>query len=302
MKKFVLSFVIFIVAVSAIAQNRVTPELLWKLGRVGDVQVSPDGKWILYPVTRYDIAANKGNTDLYLVSAEGGTPVKLTNSPTSEYNAVWRPDGKKIGYLSPESGSAQLWEMNPDGTGKTKISDLEDDINGFAYSPDMKHIVYVKQVKLDKTPQDIYPDLPKANVRIIDDLMYRHWNSWSDYTYSHVFVADYFDSKLTDHVDLMPGERFSAPLTPDGGMEQIAWSQDGSKLAYTCRKATGKAEALSTNSDIYIVDLINHGVKNISEGNGGYDMDPVFSPDGRKIVWSSMKTHGFESDKKRIMI
>lgn len=302
MKKYAILLSLLVIAFSATAQERVTPELLWKLGRIGDVQVSPDGKWLVYPVTRYDLNANKGNSDLYLISSEGGTPVKLTDTPAGEFNAVWRPDGKKIGYISTESGSAQIWEMNPDGSDKTKISEIIDGVNGFSYSPDMKHIVYIRQVKLDKTPAELYPDLPKANVRIIDDLMYRHWDSWNDYTYSHIFIADYSYSKLTDFVDLMDNERFSSPLTPYGGMEEIAWSPDGNKLAYTCRKLTGKAEALSTNSDIFIVDLISHGVRNITDGMEGYDQDPVFSPDGKKIVWSSMKTPGFESDKKRIML
>jgi len=302
MKRYLLMLTLFTLAIQATAQERVTPELLWKLGRVGDVQVSPDGKWLVYPVTRYDLNANKGNSDLYLISSEGGAPVRLTDTPTGEFNAIWRPDGKKIGYISSESGSSQIWEMNPDGSAKMKVSDISDGVNGFAYSPDMKHIVFIKQVKLDKTPAELYPDLPKANVRIIDDLMYRHWDSWNDYTYSHIFIADYSESKLTGIVDIMENERFSSPLTPYGGMEEIAWSPDGSKLAFTCRKLTGKAEALSTNSDIYILDMISHGVKNISEGMEGYDQDPVFSPDGKSIVWSSMKTPGFESDKKRIML
>ena len=302
MKRILIQFIFIALAFSTQAQQRVTPELLWKLGRVNDVQISPDGKWIVYPVTRYDIESNKGSSDLYLLSSEGGTPVRLTNTPFSEFNVCWRPDGKKIGYISTESGSAQIWEMNPDGTGKVKISAFDGDVNLFSYAPDMKHIVFATQVKLDKTPQEIYPDLPKANVRIIDDLMYRHWDSWSDYTYSHVFISDYSDGSLSGASDLMENGRYNSPLAPGGGIEQLAWSPDGTKLAYTCRKQTGKAEALSTNSDIFIYDINAHTTVNISEGMLGYDQDPVFSPDGKKIVWSSMKTAGFESDKKRIML
>lgn len=297
---FALCFVL--AAMTMAAQEKVTPELLWKLGRIGDVQVSPDGKWLVYPVSRYSIENNKGNSDLYLLSSEGGIPVKLTDTPASEFNAVWRRDGKKIGYISTEGGEAQIWEMNPDGTGKQKISSVENGVSVFSYSPDMKHVMYASTVKLDKTPQEVYPDLPKTNVRIIDDLFYRHWDSWDDYSYSHIFIADYHDGQLSGGTDLMENERYHAPLRPDGGTEQIAWSPDGSALAYTCRKLTGREEAVSTNSDIYLYNLMSRTTLNISSGMPGYDQDPVFAPDGKKIVWCSMKTPGFESDKKRIML
>src|ERR1051325_2320604 len=133
------------------AQQKLTPELLWKLGRLSEPRVSPDGKSILYGVTYYNIAENKGNRDLYLLPINGGSPLRLTNSPKSEVNAVWRPDGKKIAYLSAESGSMQIWEMNPDGSGKQQISSISDGIDGFMYTPDLSNIVYIKSVKLDKT-------------------------------------------------------------------------------------------------------------------------------------------------------
>jgi dipeptidyl aminopeptidase/acylaminoacyl peptidase len=303
MKKIiVINSMMLLLATSLFSQNRLTPEMMWQFGRLSDMQVSPDKKTVLYGVTTYSLSENKGNRDLFICNMDGTNIINLTNTPGSEFNALWRPDGKKIGYISSSTGDSQLWEMNPDGTAKRQISFIEGGINGFAYAPDMTHVLFIKDVKLDKTVQDMYPDLPKADARIIDDLLYRHWDSWTNYTYSHVFVADYTNETITNPTDIMKDERFSSPLTPDGGMEQIAWSPDGKTLVYTCRKLTGKAEALSTNSDIYLYDLQTKITTDLCPEMLGYDMDPAFSPDGTKLAWCSMKTPGYESDKKRLIV
>ncbi len=302
MKKLFL-FILFIALIFDLnAQNKLTPEQMWKFGRVSDARLSPDGKTVLYGITYYDLAENKGNRDLFSVSTDGGSPIKLTDTKFNELNAVWRPDGKKIAFISPESGSMQIWEMNPDGSGKMQTSNFEGGINGFSYSPDMKNIIFFSDVKLDTTANEVYPDLPKANVRIIDNLMYRHWDAWGDFTYSHVFYASYSDGIMGNATDIMPGERWDSPVKTDGGIEQITWSPDGKQIAYTSRKLYGKDYAVSTNSDIYIYNLNSKLTYNLSEGMDGYDFNPVFSPDGKKIVWESMKTPGFESDKRRIML
>ena len=303
MKKILVCISLFLTfSISLFSQNRLTPELMWKFGRVSDIQVSPDKKTVLYGATYYNLTENKGNRDLFIIPVAGGNAVNLTNTPGSEFNAIWRPDGKKIGYISSETGDPQLWEMNPDGTGKKQITALEGGINGFAYAPDMKHILFVKDIKLDQTVNDMYPDLPKADARIIDDLLYRHWDSWTNYTYSHILVSSYTDGVVSPTLDIMNNERFSSPLTPDGGMEQITWSPDSKTIAYTCRKLNGKAEALSTNSDIYLYNLDSKTTTDLTEGMPGYDQDPVYSPDGSKIAWCSMKTAAYESDKKRLMV
>ena len=301
---FSLFAAIFSVAFSqqSMTPNRYTPELLWKLGRVSDIQVSPDNKTLLYGVSWYNLAENKGNRDLYTMPVSGGKANKVTTFKGSEANGVFRPDGRKIAFLSAESGSMQLWEANPDGSAPTQISKTDGDISGFSYSPDMKYILYTQRVKLDKTVNDLYPDLPLANARIEDDLMYRHWDSWSDYSYSHIFVAAYTDGKMETGKDIMEKQRFESPMAPWGGMEQINWSPQSEKIAYTCKKMTGLEYATSTNSEIYVYDLKSGIETNISNGLEGYDQDPVFSPDGKKIVWRSMARNGFEADKDRIMI
>ena len=273
-----------------------TPELLWKLGRLNDVKVSPDGKTLLFSITYYNVAENKGNADLYTMPVKGGKYTKITNTKTSEYNACWRSDGKKIGYLFED----QLWEMNPDGSDNVKISNVDGGISGFIYDPTMKRILYIKDIKVDETVQDIYPDLPKANAKIINDLMYRHWNQWEDESYSHIFIANYPD--FSNVIDIMKGERYDAPMFPSGGMEEINFSPDGLSVVYACKKSVGKEYAISTNSDIYLYTISNGNTINLSESNKGYDLHPVFSPDGKKIVWGSMETPGFESDKLNIIV
>ncbi|MGM0573844.1 MAG: prolyl oligopeptidase family serine peptidase, partial [Bacteroidota bacterium] len=280
-----------------------TPEALWSFGRISGVQVSPDNEDILFRASFYDIKKNSGNGEIFLMSAEGGVMKNLTKTESSEFNIRWRPDGKKIGYLSSANGSVQLWEMNPDGTEKKQISDIEGGIGGFEYAPNQKKILYIKQVKLDKSVHDIHPDLPEANARIETDLMYRHWDEWHNYKYSHIFVADYDGSHITNSVDIMEGEKYHTPLEPFGGMEQINWSPNSKNITYTCKKLTGKEYTLSTNSEIYIYDLKSGKTQNLTkEKHEGYDKAAVYSPNGKLIAWESMRRDGYESDKNRIFV
>lgn len=284
-------------------KSAMVPETLWEFGRVGGMQVSPDGKTILFGVNRYSVAENRGYSDLYVIPVEGtATARNITNTSSSEFGAMWRPDGKKIGFLTARSGSLQLWEMNVDGTEAAQVSDIAGGISGFEYSPDMRHIYFIRRVKMEPTVQDVYPDLPMANARIIDDMNYRHWNDWHDYAYSHIFIASYRDGKLGEAYDIMEGEPWDSPLPPYGGIEEIAWTPDGKALAYTSKKLKGKDWAVSTNSDIYLYQLETRQTRNLTAFNEGYDRNPVFSPDGKFMAWESMATPGFESDKNRIMI
>ena len=282
--------------------ERYSPELLWKLGRISEVQVSPDGKTILYGITQYNLQENKGLRNLYTLSVEGGTPVQITHLGKSVYNGIYRPDGKKIAYLAPAEGVMQIWEANVDGSEPLQISHTENDITGFSYAPNQQYILYTQRVKLDASIHDTYPDLPKANAYVADDMMFRHWDSWTDYSYSHIFVAPYSNGSMEDGKDIMLNQRFESPMAPFGGMEQITWSPDSQKIAYVTKKKIGKEYTLSTNSDIFLYDIHTGSEINLSEGNMGYDQDPVFSPDGKKLAWKSMERDGFESDKDRIFI
>src|SRR5665648_1018527 len=279
-----------------------TPEVLWSFGRVGEPVVSPDGTTVLYSVTNYNIGENKSFRDLYIVPVSGGEPVKLIDTPEKESSAVWSPDGKKIGFLSSKSGDTQMWEIDTDGNNSVQLTSVKGGITGFKYSPEGTRILYTANVKLDQDIHDLFPDLPKANARLENDLMYHHWDSWHDYTYSHIFIASYSEGKTTNEYDIMEGEHFDSPMKPMGGMEEIAWSPDGKQIAYTCKKMTGKEYTLSTNSEIYIYSLPEKTTVNFSEGEMGYDKSPVFSPDGKYLAWESMERDGYESDKSRLFI
>ncbi len=301
MKKLLL-IAFTVISTFANAQERMQAETLWKFGRVSEPKVSPNGKLIVYNVTRYNVSENKGNNDLWLVDINGKDAVQLTNTPFSESNARWRPDGKKIGFLSSESGSSQLWEMNADGTEKKQISNFEGGIYNFNYSPTMKHIYFSQEVEIDMSLKKRYPDLPKANALMYDELMMRHWNQWEDGAYSHVMYCSYDAGVLGKAIDLMPNERYDAPTMPFGGEEQMSWSADGKTIAYTCKKEVGAAYAASTNTEIYLYNLETGLTTNISKPNKGYDVEPRFSPDGKQIAWLSMERAGFEADKNRIFV
>lgn len=279
-----------------------TPEVLWSFGRVGGARVSPDGENVIYLVTYFNIQEDKSYRDIYLVPVNGGEAINLTNSVEKEFNASWRPDGKKIGFISSRSGDTQLWEMNPDGSEMIQVSDIKGGISGFNYSPGQRKIFFLKNVKLDNDIHDVFPDLPKANARIETDLMYRHWDSWHDYTYNHIFIADYKKGKVGEGIDIMDGEKFDSPMKPFGGSEQIAWSPDSKTLAYTCKKLVGKEYSVSTNSEIYLYDLESGKTINYTSGMMGFDINPVFSPDGKYLAWESMERDGYEADKNRLYV
>ena len=281
--------------------NLMTPEALWSFGRLSDPQVSPDGKTVIYGVSYYSIDQNKGNRDLYSIGLNAESSKRLTKTEKSEFNAIWRPDGKKIGFLTSESGSVQLWEMNPDGSGRERVSDIEGGITGFKYSPDQTMVLYTKEVELENKFKNLYEGLPLASGRLMDDLMYRHWDHWVD-TYSHVFYCEYEDGKLISHKDIMEGEPWSAPLSPFGGIEQIQWSSDGKIIAYTCKKLVGKDATISTNSEIYFYEINNGITTNMTEGIMGFDVAPSFSPDGKWMAWESMERDGYESDQSRLYL
>lgn len=278
-----------------------TPEALWAFGRVSGVEVSPDGNTILYGVSYYSIEQNKGNRDLYTMNIDGSENTQITKTPKSEFNAVWRPDGQKIGFLSAESGSVQIWEMNPDGTDRTQISNIEGGVTGFKYSLDQTKILYTKEVSFASPFADLYEGLPNASGRLNNDLMYRHWDQWVD-TYSHVFFADYDGSKLSNDKDILEGEQYQSPLKPFGGIEQVNWSSDSKAIAYTCKKLKGKDASLSTNSDIYFYNIETAETINLSDGIMGFDVSPVFSPDGKWVAWESMERDGYESDQVRLFL
>ena len=276
-------------------------EALEALGRVSGPAVSPDGKKVLYGVSYESVEQNKSNNELYVMNIDGSDATRLTHTPQSEGQAAWINGGKEIAFVAEKDGKPQMWVMNADGTGRRVVSRLENGVAGFLVSPDGKKVLVISSVKYGRTAADVYPDLPKANARIIDDLMYKHWDEWVT-EIPHPFIADFDGYRLKNIKDIMDGEPYESPMKPFGGIESFAWSPDSKQVVYVSRKKTGMEYAVSTNSDLYLYDIEKTTTRNLTEGMMGYDTAPAFSPDGTQLAWLSMEHDGYESDKNRIFV
>lgn len=292
------------VAKATVENGEFTPEILNSFGRVSDPKVSPDGKKLLFGVSFTDLAKNSRNNELWVSDIDGKNPVKITDSPRSESNAVWIEDGNKIAFVyqdEKEGATPQMWVMDADGSNRKCVSDLEKGIEGFIISPDGKKVMLVSTVQYGKNHNDLHPDMPESDAKIYDDLMYRHWNEWTT-EIPQPFVGDFDGSKVSNVKNVLEGTQFESPMRPWGGVEQIAWTPDSKQIIYTCRKKTGREYAISTNSDLYLYDVESgKTIQNLTEGMMGYDTNPAVSKSG-KIAWLSMEHDGYEADKNRIFM
>lgn len=280
-----------------------TPEIMWKMGRVGSPTISPDGTQVIYTVTYYNLKENKGVTSLWLVPFEGGESVQVTDNAGSDNSPVWSADGKSVYFFSTRSGDGQIWKLDVASKAITQLSNVEGGIDGYGIAPAENRVFYAKQVHVSNhKSSDVYPAQDKSNVLIYDDLMARHWDYWDKGDYYHIFVADIENGKVGEGKDIMPDEAWDSPLAPYFDMAEIAWNNAGTQLAYTCKKLKGKDYALSTDSDIYIYDVAAATTENITKGMVGYDKYPVFSPDDSKVAFQSQERAGNESDKSRLFV
>lgn len=285
-----------------IALGIMTPEVMWKLGRVGEFNITPDGRNVLYSLTQYSMADNKGQTDLWIVPVDGGKTTRISDGNGNSSNPVWL-DKERLLFLSDRSGTPQIWCTGRDARALRQITDYEEGIEGFGISPNGNKIFIVKRTKVDKIASaDLNEDLPLSKARIYDDLMVRHWDHWNDGTFSHIFIADFDGQRVGELTDILEGEPWDAPMSPYFDNEEIAWNNAGTQLAYTCKKLTGTAYALSTDSDIYLYDVAAKTTENLTEGMVGYDKYPRFSPDDALIAFTSMERAGNESDKDRLFV
>ncbi len=289
-----------------IKNKKLTPEALWAMGRIGSSSVSPDGKQIAYTVSYYSVKENKSHTVIYVMNADGTNNLLLTHTADSEVEPTWIKGGSKIAFLTAASGSMQIWEMNPDGSERKQLSSYEGGIEGFKFSPDESKVLFISQVKYGQRTSDIYPDLDKASGKVINDLMYKHWDEWVE-NIPHPFVASFDGNQVGTATDILKGEPYESPMKPFGGIEQLAWSNDSKQIAYTCRKKTGLEYSVSTDSDIYLYNTEAGETRNLckedaTDKNLGYDTNPKFSPDGKSIAWQSMERDGYESDRNRLCV
>lgn len=289
-----------------IENRRMTPEALWAMGRIGEVCVSPDANKVLYGVSYYSVPQNKSHHTLHIMDADGNNQTLLTTTAANETGAAWIKGGTKIAFLSNEGGSNQVWEMNPDGSERKQLSNEASDIEGFLFSPDESKVVLIKRIKIKDTTADIHPDLPLAQGFVVNDLMYKHWDEWLNDA-PHPFIANFDGNAISGATDILEGTVYDCPNRPFGGVEQLAWSNDSKKLAYACNKKSGRDYSVSTDTDIYLLDLENNTTQNLcklddARSNYGYDTAPTFSPDGNYLAWLSMKRDGYESDQNRLCV
>lgn len=278
-----------------------TPELLHSFGKIGAVQVSPNKKELLYHVSYVDIEANKSNTEIFKMNVDGSKKTQLTFTNESEGSAQWIDGGNKIAFLKTNEGSRQLWIMNANGSHAMCISNVEGGISSFIFSPDETKVMYIKKVKSVTSTAERHPDLPKATGRLVNDMMYKHWDHWVEKV-PHTFYATIVNGELANHVDLLEGQPYEAPLLPFGGASDVSWSADSKYIVYTSKKLTGRAYAESTNSNLYIYSLQDKTTVNLTEGMMGYDTNPLFSHNGASMAWLSMERDGYEADKNRLFV
>ena len=275
-------------------------DALEALGSVGAPVVSPDGTKVLFGISYESLEENKSNMDLYVMNPDGSDIKRITRTSGSESSYCWIDGGKKIAFIYAPDGVAQVWVMNADGSSRKQVTDVEKGVSGFLLSPDESKMLLISNIKYAREAKDVYPDLPKATGRVIDDMMYKHWDQWVT-EIPHPFIADFDGVKATNVIDIMADEpRYESPMLPFGGIESFAWTPDSKSVVYTSRKKEGKEYAISTNSDLYLYNIAEGTTRNLTEGMMGYDTNPVFSPDGSKLAWLSMEHDGYESDKNRI--
>lgn len=301
-----------------------TPEALWAMGRIGTAQASPDGKHIIYQVGYYSVKQNKGHQVIYIMDSDGKNNKMLTTSAKSETDAVWIKGGQKIAFLC----DGQIWEMNPDGSGRKQLTNDKTGIDGFKFSPDEKYVILIKQIPYHEIIKEKPEDLPLTTGRVITDMNYRHWDEYVE-SIPHPYLAEVTSNGIGEGTDIMKGEPYECPVKPFGGAEQLAWSTDSKTIAYTSRKKTGINYAISTDTDIYLYNIESKQTVNICKpanykepeinmtksmknqavnskenlkNNPGYDVNPKFSPNGQYVAWLSMARNGYESDRNRLCV
>jgi dipeptidyl aminopeptidase/acylaminoacyl peptidase len=259
MKQVLISTVVSVLSLAASAQNKLTPEKLWQLGRVSGIGLSKNEQLLIYSVGRPDLKENKIVRKTYMIATSGGESVPLLQPMDSVYN------DKKV-------------------------------------SPDGKFVLSTDEVKLmPVTGADNHADLPKSNVYIYNSLNYRHWDTWEDGKFEHLFITPIVNGRKGPAKDIMVNEPYDCPQKPFGGEEDFTWSPDSKRVVYVTKKKAGTAYAVSTNTDLYEYNVTTGVTRNLTEENKGYDVSPAFNKRG-DLAWMQMKRDGYEADKQDIIV
>ena len=275
------------------AQNVMTPETLWTLNKIGVSTVSPDQSSLIYSLGKTDLKTEKNNKKNYFFSVKNGNVTSLDLGKKSliqwDKNGIYAQEGDKI-YVSKDAG--KTW---------TDFYTLGE-VDNVIISPDGKKIAFSKEVLVEKLMgKEKYSDVPKSTAQIYNDLNHRHWDRFNEGKYNHIFVVNV--SETADKAkDLLEGKPWDSPQRPSGGSEDFLWNPDSTQLLYVTKPLSGAEYAQSTNTDIFAYDLKSGMVKNLTESNKGYDVNPKFSPDGKYLSWQSMERNGFEADKNDVKI
>jgi Tol biopolymer transport system component len=296
---FAVSFIsLFVLSGLALGQEkRFTIDDLLKVRRVSDPQVSPDGQMVAFAIGDVKFDDNRIVNQIYVAPVGGGDPKQLTSGGSSASSPRWSPDGKSIAYVT----GGQIWVMDPDGSDKEQITKLSTGAGGPVWSADGKWIAFTSDVYPDCSDEacnkrkEEAAEKSKVKAHVTDRLLYRHWNEWRDVKRTHVFVIS---SKGGTARDLTPGD-FDAPPYAVAGDVDYSFSPDSRELAYL--RNPDKVEAISTNSDIFVVPTTGGAARNITARNRGYEDSPVYTADGNRSIYRSQATAGFEADRWRLM-
>jgi dipeptidyl aminopeptidase/acylaminoacyl peptidase len=272
-------------------------ELKW----ISDMQLAPNGKYGAYVISEKSVADNSSSKNIWFFSVLGGTPKQLTQNKKSSFSPRWSSDNKTLGFISTRSGSPQIWLIDVTGGEPKQLTDFAAGIDDFIFSPDGVSILFAstvyKECSDDKCVKERDKKIEESNlnVKVVDEMIYRHWDSWLDGKMSRLFLMN-INSKETKVIT--PDGLWSPPMGL-GGAKDFAFSPDGKEIAYATN--TDKDLSRSTNNDIYIYDVEKgkHTKISVSPSN---DNNPGYSPDGKYIAFATQMVPGFESDKTRISI